>query len=231
MSKPLSKLVGFAFIFAFALGMSPEADAQVQPFLKGRNPFIWDGVAGQILLGAEESSISIATASIVTGLYGELSWDVENLLGSEKDPRARAPSFLFKVIPFHTVSDAHVGNLLTLSVGTRALSGVDLFAGWGSYLENGRFALGLGLDLKWDKMEDGRLVSPSASWIGRSHFMLTPHIGVDAAATLRDGDIARTDVAVIYEVFAPRFHLYAVLMDLFSHQVDRRVGLSYAIDI
>jgi hypothetical protein len=231
MSKRLSKLIGIAFIFAFALGMSPEVDAQVQPFLKARNPFIWDGVAGQILLGAEESSISIATASIVTGLYGELNWDIENLLGSEKDPRARAPSFLFKVIPFHTLSDTQVGNLLTLSVGTRALSGVDLFAGWGTYLQNGRFALGLGLDLKWDKMEDGRLVSPSASWLGRSHFMLTPRLGVDAAATLHDGDIAKTDVAVVYKLFAPHFHLYAVLMDLFSHQVDRRVGLSYAIDI
>ncbi|NKB68526.1 MAG: hypothetical protein GKR89_15805 [Candidatus Latescibacteria bacterium] len=224
----------WAALVALCIGVGAvaPAQAQIQPFLKARNPFMWDGVSGHTLLGAEVSTLSLSAASIIDGVYGELSWDIEGLLGSGRNLEARAPSFLFKFIPAHVVSDVGIGNLITVSVGTRALTGLDVFAGLGTYVEDGRFALGGGANMTWEKMEGGQLSSPSYEWILRGYAKMTPQLGIDVAATLDENiENMQADAALVYEVFRPSFHLYVAFIDVFSEHVDRRFGLSYAIGI
>ena len=224
-------------ILLVTLGLSllitSSTQAQVQTFLNARSPFVWDGLSAHTLMGAEETSLAISSASIVNGLYGELQWDIKGLLGSENNIEAKVPSFLFKYIPIQSDLDASVGHITTLSIGTRALSGIDAYAGWGTYLDGGRFALGAGLNIAWDEQQNGELSSePEYSWIFRNHTQLSPALGVDVAAILpTNGDRPHSDVAVVYKVLGPNFHVYVAFMDTFSNRVERRIGLSYAIGI
>ena len=218
-----------ALFFALLFAAVPLS-AQVQSYLGARSPFIWNGVTGHTLIGAETSSINMGSASIVKGLYGELDWDVEGLLGSDNSLKAQAPSFLFKYIPFQTPAHLPIGHIITLSLGTRALSGIDGYAGWGTYLQDGRLALGAGLELSWEQLENGTLAAPDQAWVFRSYSKLTANIAADAAATLRPGQThIEGDVALIYTLLSPRFHIYVALLDVLSTTPDRRLGLSYAI--
>ena len=87
--------------------------------------------------------------------------------------------------------------------------------------------------MSWDRLENGGLSStPTSRWILRTYAMLTPNLGFDSATTMHEeDDHISADVALIYRLFAPRFHLYMALIDVFSGQVDRRFGISYAIGV
>ena len=206
--------------------------AQVQPFLTGHNPFVWDGVTAYGLVGADKSSLGLGAASIVHGLYGEMRWDVEGLLGSGSSIDGDAPSFRLKFIPLRTTGSNGLGSLFTVSAGTRALSGFDLYAGWGTYMGDGRFALGGGLDMSWEEDARGGLSSPRYEWLVRTYAALTPQLALDTSAALKKGrDRLALDAALVYQLFDPRFRIYLALLDVFAEAPDRRIGLSYAIGL
>jgi hypothetical protein len=208
------------------------AGAQVQPFLAGHNPFVWDGVSAYGLVGAEQSTLGLSAASIVHGLYGEMRWDVDGLLGSGTNLDGSAPSFRLKFIPLRTQGDAAFGSLFTVSAGTRALSGFDLYAGWGTYMADGRFALGGGLDIAWEETTGGGLSKPRYEWLMRSYAALTPQLALDTTAAFKRGqDRLALDAALVYQLFDPRFRIYLALLDVFSDAPDRRIGLSYALGL
>lgn len=225
-------LPGFLVTLLSAASLTTPAQAQVQPFLNGRHPFVWDGLAAYSLIGAQESSLGISAASIVHGLYGEMRWDVDGLLGSGNHFDGQAPSFRLKFIPVHARPTDGTGSLIAVSAGTRALSGFDLYVGWGTYVGDGRFALGGGLDLAWEEDERGGLAAPRYEWLFRTYAGLTPQLALDTAAAFKRGDDRlHLDAALVYKLFDPRFRVYLALLDVFSGAPDRRLGLSYAIGL
>ena len=213
------------------LGTGVPAGAQIQSFLEERDPFTWSGVAGFTMLGAERTTVKVQGATIAENVFGEVSWDVKGFLGSGHSMEAEAPSFLVKFAPLRSVSSGGMGSVVTISLGTRALSGVDLYVGAGAFLGDGRGGLGLGLQVEWDQMEGEHLSSPDSRMVLRTFAKLTPALGVDVATTFYERkERLVSNAGLVYELF-PRFHVYLALEDAFGRRVERRVGLAYAIRV
>lgn len=216
---------------AASLGTGPPAGAQIQSFLEERDPFTWSGIAGFTMLGAERTTMKVQGATIAENVFGEVSWDVKGFLGRGRNMEAEAPSFLVKFAPLRHVSSEGFGSVVSFSLGTRALSGVDLYMGAGAFLGDGRGGLGLGLQVEWDQMEGGHLSSPDSRMVLRTFAKLTPALGVDVATTFYERkERLVSNAGVVYELF-PRFHVYLAFQDAFGRQVERRVGLAYAIRV
>jgi hypothetical protein len=215
----------------FTAGTSLVTQAQIQPYLKAVDPFVYDGIATRALIGPRESTLSVAGASIVQGWYGEVGIDIDGLLGNEMDISASTPSFLLKYAPLKLPITPEVHSIWTLSIGTKALTALEAFAGTGIYVDDGRFAIGGGLKVTWDKLKDDRLSGPTYAWAIRGYTKLHRAVSVDMATTLsQNTDERRTDAAVIYQPFHHPFQVYVEFMDVFSGHAERRLGLSYAVE-
>lgn len=226
-----SRLMLWALLITiFSAGTPVAVQAQVQPYLKTTDPFVYDGIATRALIGPKESSISVAGASIVHGWYGEVGVDIDGLLGNEVDISAGTPSFLLKYAPIQIPVSPEVNSIWTISVGTRALTALEAFGGTGLYVDEGRLAVGGGMKVTWDKVDDDRLSGPSYAWTMRGYAKLHRTLSVDVAASLaHNTDERRTDVAVIYQPFRQPFQVYVGFMEVFSGHAERRLGLSYAV--
>ena len=164
------------------------------------------------------------------GWYGEVGVDIDGLLGNEMDISASTPSFLLKYALLQTPLTPEVNSIWTLSVGTKALTALEGFGGTGSYIDDGRFALGGGLKVTWDKVKDDRLSGPTYAWAIRGYTRLHRAVSVDMTATLaQNTDERKMDIAVIYQPFRDAFQVYVGFIDVFPGHADRRLGLSYAV--
>jgi hypothetical protein len=164
------------------------------------------------------------------GWYGEVGVDIDGLLGNEMDISASTPSFLLKYALLQTPLTPEVNSIWTLSVGTKALTALEAFGGTGIYIDDGRFALGGGLKVTWDKVKDDRLSGPTYAWAIRGYTRLHRTVSVDMAVTFaQNTDERKTYIAVICQPFRDAFQVYVGFVDVFSGHADRRLGLSYAV--